>query len=168
MHRAPTLRRAARSDIPAIIELAGKVWRAHYPDIIGQEQIEYMLERGYALDALAKFVDGQQSGIDLALKDDALIGFCAWMLVEGGRDCKVDKLYVDVEHQRGGVGGTLLGAAVSHARELGAQSLVLNVNKNNHRAIAAYRKHGFTVRESVVIDIGGGFVMDDYVMQRTV
>ena len=168
MHRAPTLRRAARPDIPAVIELAGKVWRAHYPDIIGHDQIEYMLERGYAFDALAKFVDGPQSGIDLALHGDALIGFCAWMLREGGRDLKVDKLYVDVEHQRGGVGGTLIGAAVSHARDLGAQSLVLNVNKHNERAIAAYRKHGFTVRESAVIDIGSGFVMDDYVMHRTV
>jgi len=168
MHRAPTVRPAARPDIPAIIELAGKVWRAHYPDIIGHDQIEYMLERGYAFDALAKFVDGPQSGIDLAVTSDALIGFCAWMLLEGGRDCKIDKLYVDVEHQRGGVGGALIGAAVSHARELGAHSLVLNVNKNNQRAIAAYRKHGFTVRESVVIDIGRGFVMDDYVMQRTV
>ena len=168
MHRAPTIRRAARRDIPAVAELAGKVWRAHYPEIIGHDQIEYMLERGYAFDALAKFVDGPRSGIDLAFEGDALIGFCAWMLLQGGRDCKIDKLYVDVEHQRGGVGGALIGVAVAHAREFGAQSLVLNVNKNNERAIAAYRKHGFTVRESVVVDIGSGFVMDDYVMHRTV
>jgi hypothetical protein len=40
------------------------------------------------------------------------------------------------------------------------------VNKRNASAIAAYRKHGFDVRESVVKDIGGGFVMDDYIMEK--
>ena len=27
----------------AVVELAGRVWRAHYPGIISAEQIEYML-----------------------------------------------------------------------------------------------------------------------------
>jgi hypothetical protein len=44
--------------------------------------------------------------------------------------------------------------------------LVLNVNKRNEVAIAAYSRHGFTIRESVKNDIGGGFVMDDYVMAK--
>ena len=35
-------------------------------------------------------------------------------------------------------------------------------------AIAAYRKHGFEVRDSIVKAIGGGFVMDDYIMARPV
>jgi ribosomal protein S18 acetylase RimI-like enzyme len=42
------------------------------------------------------------------------------------------------------------------------------VNRNNHNAIGAYRKHGFQVRASQVKDIGGGFVMDDYVMVREI
>ena len=46
-------------------------------------------------------------------------------------------------------------------------ALVLNVNKRNTAAIAAYRRNGFAVREEVVVDIGGGFVMDDYVMALT-
>jgi ribosomal protein S18 acetylase RimI-like enzyme len=40
------------------------------------------------------------------------------------------------------------------------------VNKGNHRAIACYRRHGFVEEASVVNDIGGGYVMDDYVMVR--
>ena len=44
--------------------------------------------------------------------------------------------------------------------------LVLNVNKNNDRAISAYVRNGFVVREAVVVDIGGGFVMDDYIMAK--
>ena len=52
------------------------------------------------------------------------------------------------------------------ARERGFATLVLGVNKMNTQAIAAYRKHGFAIRESVVTDIGGGFMMDDYVMVK--
>lgn len=40
------------------------------------------------------------------------------------------------------------------------------MNKGNHRAIACYRRHGFVQEASVVNDIGGGYVMDDYVMVR--
>ncbi len=48
----------------------------------------------------------------------------------------------------------------------GARRLILSVNKRNIRAIAAYRRNGFIIAESVVTDIGGGFVMDDYVMTK--
>jgi ribosomal protein S18 acetylase RimI-like enzyme len=52
------------------------------------------------------------------------------------------------------------------ARERGCRSLVLQVNKRNDIAVAFYRKAGFSVREEAVFDIGGGFVMDDYVMEK--
>ena len=168
MNPLPQIRAASRGDIAGIAELARRVWRAHYPGIITAAQIEYMLERGYAFDALARFVDGPDAGIDLACVDDVLAGFCAWMLLGASNELKIDKLYVDVDLHRGGIGGALIDAARDHACRTGARALVLNVNKNNERAIAAYRKHGFRVRESVVIDIGGGFVMDDFVMERTV
>ena len=40
------------------------------------------------------------------------------------------------------------------------------MNKHNAAAIAAYRNCGFVTREEVVVDIGNGFVMDDYVMAK--
>jgi ribosomal protein S18 acetylase RimI-like enzyme len=42
----------------------------------------------------------------------------------------------------------------------------LNVNKRNTRAIAAYQRNGYVVAERVTLDIGGGFVMDDFVMTK--
>ena len=41
---------------------------------------------------------------------------------------------------------------------------MLSVNKRNAKAIAAYQKNGFGITESVVTDIGNGFVMDDFIM----
>jgi ribosomal protein S18 acetylase RimI-like enzyme len=58
----------------------------------------------------------------------------------------------------------LLRHVIEAVRGRGFFSLALNVNKQNAAAIAAYRRNGFSVREEMVIDIGGGFVMDDYIM----
>ena len=51
------------------------------------------------------------------------------------------------------------------ARERAATVLCLQVNRGNRDAIAAYQRYGFVIREARVFDIGGGFVMDDYVME---
>jgi len=168
MTPVPSIRPAGLEDIPAVAALASTVWRAHYPGIITPEQIEYMLARGYAHDALAAFVNGRDAGIDLAHVGEALAGFAAWLLVDDPRELKLDKLYIDPARQRLGLGGALIERVLGHARSRGVRTVILNVNKRNAQAIAGYEKHGFTVRAPVVIDIGNGFVMDDYVMQRTV
>jgi GNAT superfamily N-acetyltransferase len=77
---------------------------------------------------------------------------------------KLDKLYVSTERQGQGVGRALLAAVRARARLLGCTRLILAVNKRNAAAIAAYRQWGFRIERAMVSDIGGGFVMDDYLM----
>ncbi|MNC98616.1 Acetyltransferase (GNAT) family protein [compost metagenome] len=60
----------------------------------------------------------------------------------------------------------LIAHARAEARQQGCHRLVLAVNKNNATAIAAYLKHGFRIADAVVTEIGGGFVMDDYIMEK--
>ena len=158
--------RARRDQLPEVQRLAGVIWRAHYPGIISHDQINYMLERGYAPDALAAFLGAPDRGIEVASVDGELAGFAAWCVTESRAEAKLDKLYVLQTRQRRGLGGRLIAQVEERARAAGARSLTLNVNKSNAKAIRAYEKHGFAVREAVVADIGGGFVMDDYVMAK--
>jgi diamine N-acetyltransferase len=65
-----------------------------------------------------------------------------------------------------GLGRLLLEHVEAAARRDGSRTVILNVNKRNAKAIAAYRACGYATRESVVVDIGGGFVMDDHVMAK--
>ena len=160
--------RARHDELPEVRRLAGLIWRAHYSGIITHEQIDYMLERGYALDALGSFLDAPGRGLELASVDGELAGFAAWYVTDRPAETKLDKLYVLQSLQRGGVGGQLIACVEGHARAAGARTLVLNVNKNNTQAIRAYEKRGFTIREAVVVDIGGDFVMDDYVMAKPI
>ena len=62
----------------------------------------------------------------------------------------------------------MIARACEVARSRGCNRLVLAVNKNNRSAIDAYLKHGFHIADVAVKDIGGGFVMDDYIMIRPV
>jgi ribosomal protein S18 acetylase RimI-like enzyme len=157
---------ARRDQLPEVQRLAGVIWRAHYPGIITPEQIDYMLDQGYALDVLERFLGRPDRGLELALAGGALAGFAAWYLTGNPAEAKVDKLYVLQSRQRHGLGGRLIARVVDAARAAGATTLILNVNKQNTLAIRAYEKHGFTVREAVVVDIGRGYVMDDYVMAK--
>jgi ribosomal protein S18 acetylase RimI-like enzyme len=157
---------ARRDQLPEVQRLAGVVWRAHYPGIIAQEQIAYMLDRGYALDVLEGFLEAAGRGLELATVAGRLAGFAAWYVTEDPMEAKLDKLYVLQSQQRLGLGGRLIARVAELARAAGATTLMLNVNKNNAQAIRAYEKHGFTIREAVVNDIGCGYVMDDYVMAK--
>ena len=156
---------ATPADLPAVQALARRIWHAHYPGIISVDQIEYMLARGYATAELARFLATPGAGLALA-RDAEPVGFAAWYRSPEPATTKLDKLYVAIEQHGRGVGRRLLDHVEDAARSDGSGTLILNVAKRNEASIAFYRRCGFSRRNEVVIDIGGGFVMDDYVMAK--
>jgi ribosomal protein S18 acetylase RimI-like enzyme len=154
------------ADIEPVIALARLVWQQTYPGIISQQQIEFMLEQRYQPQRLRDELSMPGVWWDQATVDGQLAGFSSCLLTAAGSEMKLDKAYVDPAQQRLGIGARLIEQVASRGREAGCTTLVLAVNKRNERAIAAYRKHGFAVREAVCVDIGNGFVMDDFIMAR--
>lgn len=51
---------------------------------------------------------------------------------------------------------------------VGLDKIYLTVNKHNTHAVEVYRHFGFYQIDAVVTDIGGGYVMDDYILQKDV
>jgi ribosomal protein S18 acetylase RimI-like enzyme len=70
-------------------------------------------------------------------------------------------------HQGKGIGKALIDFIVNEAKERHQKGLILNVNKRNI-AIRFYESIGFNISNEEVIDIGNGFVMDDFVMEKTI
>lgn len=153
-------------DVEFIAGLAEEIWRRHYADIITAAQMEYMLNQRYEPQIIRAELRCRDLWWDKLLVGDAITGFSSYFLTGQPGEMKLDKLYVHQEYQRRGYGGMLIAHVCMRARAGGCSRLMLAVNKNNRIAIAAYRKHGFHVSEAVVKDIGGGFVMDDYIMVR--
>ena len=162
-----SIRPVTPEDVEAIIRLARVVWQDAYPGIISQTQIDFMLEQRYdAARLLAELATPSICWEQISV-DDTLAGFASTLLTDTAGEMKLDKLYIDPARQRLGLGGQLMAHIVSRARTLGCHTLILAVNKQNTRAIAAYRKNGFAVREAVRVDIGNGFVMDDFIMTKS-
>lgn len=158
---------AAPGDLSEIAELAALVWRKHYPGIISRDQIEYMLGRMYDPRVMLAELEG---GItyDRLILHGKLIGFAAYGPASQSGQLKLHKLYVHPDFQRQGLAALLLKRVENMAHARSFTLVVLTVNKKNVQAIAAYRKHGFCIRDSVIFEIGQGFVMDDYIMAKTV
>jgi len=124
---------ATRADLAGVRQLAGVVWRRHYPGIITHAQIDYMLGRGYSDDALARFLDEPGAALALASVDGAPVGFAAWCRPMPAATTKLDKLYVLPERHGRGVGRLLVAHVEGAARGDGAQTLVLTSTSATRR-----------------------------------
>ncbi len=158
------IQKLAVEDIGIVQHLAETIWPQVYSSIISAAQIRYMLDMMYSKESLNQQLDKGHQFI-LAIKDDKAIGFAAFSQKSTTETniFRLHKLYVLPQLHTKGVGSFLLDYVKTTSKNLGANTLELNVNKNNS-ATNFYNKKGFTVLREEVLDIGDGYVMDDYVM----
>jgi len=168
------------ADFETLARLAEVIWRAHYTKIIGSAQVDYMLAGRYTPEKLRQYLNADDRWLMLLRIDSSggsrAVGYCSYALTAypGGMEpgemkpseMKLEQLYLLPELRGQGLGKLMLRHVEEQARARGRSTLVLQTNKRNDIAIAFYRKAGFTVREEAVFDIGNGFVMDDYVMEK--
>ena len=185
-HEGLLFRIAREADIPAIKALAEKTWWAHYPAIIGQDATEYMLQKMYHTGALLSQMQGGHRFM-LAEDEGALVGFLSYedkgevAAPKRGASMQktppvmvpllfVHKFYVDSDKHRSGIGSALLQALVSEGDKSGMQSRLyrLHVNRDNHKPIAFYKRHGFVCVGENDTPLGEGYFMYDFVFERLV
>ncbi len=161
-----TLRPLTREDFEPVIEVARRIWRAHYAPLIGAPQVEYMLERRFTVTNLSRYLEAGECWFDVLRCDDVIVGYCSYARAATPDVLKLEQLYLLAEMRGRGWGASMLRHVEQRAATLGCASLTLQVNKRNVGSIAVYRKAGFTVLEEAVFDIGDGYVMDDFVMGK--
>jgi ribosomal protein S18 acetylase RimI-like enzyme len=157
---------AESRDLPAVAALAPEIWQYAYGDILSQEQIAYMLELMYAPEVLQADFD---RGVKFRLIKcgERIVGFFSFFEYQKVPPVlKLDKLYLLPAFHGRGIGSLALRSLTECASDAGYGAIRLNVNKRNARAISAYTRNGFKKKESVKNDIGSGFFMDDYVMEK--
>ncbi len=155
-------------DTNSIISLASIIWHQHYSDIISREQIEYMLNQRYSPALIQTQILNNNVWWRKLVLNKEIIGFSCCVLTDNPKELKLDKLYIHPHHQHKGYGAILVSDIKQLMHQHGLEQLILTVNKNNTVAIAAYRHYGFTISDDMIIDIGNGFVMDDYLMKMTI
>lgn len=166
---APPLRFTPVRDAAAVATvaaLAAKIWREHYPAIIGAGQVEYMIERFQSAAAMEAQIREQGYRYFLVEDGDGPAGYLAAAV--RGEELFLSKFYLTAACRGRGYARPMMGFVEDLARAAGCRALTLTVNKRNAVAIRAYERLGFVIEKEIVIDIGGGYVMDDYAMARRV
>ena len=144
-------------------ELACRIWHECYSDVLPPEQIDYMLDTYHSEGSvLEELSDGYVYRIISEGGKD--IGYCGFRAEDDS--VYIGKLYLLEDYRGKGFGSRMFSMIDSYALSKGIRKEYLRVNRNNP-TVAIYERKGFTVRESVVTDIGNGFVMDDHIMERT-
>ena len=159
------LERVASPDqIAAVAALARETWTQHYVPIIGAAQVEYMLAKFQSAEAIARQIAAE--GYEYYLAPGA--GYLALVPDPAKKSLLLSKIYVKASARGTGLGRALAEFAERRCCELGCNELWLTVNRNNAGSIAFYERLGFRKTQTLVTDIGGGFVMDDWRMAKAV
>lgn len=159
------IRTATSSDLFVIEELAKTIWREHYTPIIGSNQVEYMLAKFQSVAVMQEQID---SGYIYFL----MLYWCVpvgYLSIRKDADAIfLSKIYVLKDYRGKGIAGTAMDFVVSESKKAGLGLIRLTVNKNNTNSILAYLKMGFQNKGSMITEIGEGFVMDDFVMEKNI
>jgi diamine N-acetyltransferase len=158
-----TIRKAYPADIPLIRDMAYKIWPQTYGSILSKEQLDYMLNLLYSEKVLQEQIEGN---IEFIIAYDGVhpVGFASFGLIEPSI-YKLHKIYVLTSQQGKGTGRFIIGQLIKAMKVKGATALQLNVNRQNN-AKSFYEKLGFVVMREEDVDIGNGYYMNDYVMEK--
>lgn len=157
------IRKATSKDIPLIRELTFKVWPQTYAAIISREQIEYMMEMMYSEASLLKQMN-EGCRFIIAYDNNEPVGFASCQETEPSL-FKLHKIYVLNTQQGKGTGKFMIEYLLNDIRQKGGSALQLQVNRHN-KARNFYEKLGFVTIQEADFDIGNGYFMNDYVMEK--
>lgn len=154
-------------EISAAASLAYETWNSHYLPIIGQQQIDYMLEKFQSVAAINQQIE-ENTKYFIAKIENQPVGYFALAPSSDSTSLQVSKLYVIKNQQRSGIGAAIIYYIETYSIMQNVHRLWLTVNRQNLTAIHFYEKMGFNKTGTLIQDIGNGFVMDDYKMIKTI
>lgn len=149
--------------INLVAALAKEIWYEHYIPIIGEKQVNYMVNRFQSAAAVTLQLNNENFEYYLIYKSFEPSGYIGIRESEG--ELFLSKFYIQKENRGNGLGRRGFEFVVNRAKELHLKCITLTVNKNNISSVQAYEKLGFINEGPLVADIGNGYIMDDYLMK---
>ncbi len=151
------------SQAAEIAQLAREIWMEHYEPIIGRPQVEYMLENFQSATAIQQQT-AENHDYYLIKRSGDNAGYLA--LAPDHEALKLSKFYLRKDQRGQGLGKIMMEFVEQLAINREEKLIRLTVNKNNTDSISFYLRQGFSNVGPLVQNIGGGFVMDDFVLEK--
>ena len=154
----------SKADIKLTTQLAHKIWNQHYEPIIGQDQVNYMVDKFQSESAITKQLEDGYLYF-LIEHQSKPCGYLALVPNKSENKLMISKIYVDIDYRGLSLGTKLLEFTIKKAKTESFRTIWLTVNKYNTNSIKWYEKKGFRIKKEIVMDIGNGYVMDDYLLE---
>jgi len=151
------------NQLDIVDSLATEIWNEHYIPIIGKPQVDYMLEKFQSKPAMKEQIKNGYTYF-LVEEEGRNVGYIGIQLKKD--ELFLSKLYIKSSERGNGLGKKAVQFLEDLANEKKLGKISLTVNKGNVNSIATYEKMGFNNLGSIIIDIGGGFIMDDFKMEK--
>ena len=155
------------AQIETVARIAEPIWHATYDSINGVESTNYMIEQFQSVPAINRQLAGEGYVYYLMLVSGKAAGFIGLVPHKEGK-MFLSKLYVADEFRGMGLPRAAFDFIMALCRAEKLDKIYLTVNKRNRHAIEVYKHFGFYEIDAVVTNIGCGFVMDDYILQKDV
>lgn len=153
-----------KQSVQEMSKLATSIVREHFDPLIGEAQNDYMISLFQTVDAISEQLNkGYQ--YYFVMDGQETVGFLAFYPKESF--CYLSKFYLYKDFRGQGISKQMLDFVIENAREKQLESVQLNVNRNN-MAVTVYKSLGFSIIREEKNDIGNGFFMDDYVMEKKI
>jgi ribosomal protein S18 acetylase RimI-like enzyme len=151
-------------DIEITAQLAHKIWNDHYVPIIGQKQVDYMLDKFQSFNAISNQI---KNGYEyfLIFKDEKPIGYLCLIIDNPSKKLMISKIYTEKDVRGFGFGMKLIEFTKKIAQEKEMKTIWLTVNKYNSNSIKWYQKLNFEIVKEVKMNIGNNYIMDDFVLE---
>ncbi len=153
-------------DIAVLAALAREIWTEYYMPLLGAEQITYMLTRFQSEAPLRRQLAQEGYRYFFLRLNGATAGYLGIQIKDGA--LFLSKLYVRRDCRGNRVGRDVMAFVEGWARGAGLSRVWLTVNRGNAASIRSYERMGFTNVGTQDVDIGGGYVMNDYLFEKRV
>lgn len=154
----------SEDQVKQLAELASFIWHECYAELLISEQIGYMVQVFQSENAIFQAIEHKDYHYFFIMHDDQPVGYMA--IQPKQEKLFLSKLYLKKDMRGRDVAKKSLDFIEVYARERGLQLIWLTVNKGNERATGFYQKMGFITKREQIVDIGNGFVMNDYIMVK--
>ncbi|MCM3547860.1 GNAT family acetyltransferase [Niallia circulans] len=151
-------------DISELARLGADIWQQHYVTIISNEQIAYMLDKFQSVQAITEQIEKEGYEYYFLIANGEKIGYIGTKQEEG--KLFLSKCYIEKSHRGKGYASQAFAFLETLCQKSSLTKIWLTVNRHNKDSIAVYEKKGFQKVRTQIADIGNGYVMDDYIMEK--
>ena len=151
-------------DYKKIISLADRIWKKSFEDFLPPDRLNYLYDFMYGGEIVKQQIESGEQEYYIAEYENEEVAY--YSIQSLGEGCyKLNKLYLLKEFHGKGIAGKIMDEIESIIKSKNGKSLMLTVNRANSRAISFYKKYGFEITGDEDFDVGGGHIMDDFIME---